>query len=150
MAFTSFIVCEQSLFFLFRFCEGSARACERALSGEAPSVTRVRNTGTSRSTLFHDLMYYFVFMYLQTLRPTVTAVRNVIDKSLAERDANIDKMCTHIDKDIVTLGKEVKEVKQKAQVKLNYEGAFDCRLYSRIRIRKSFLANLMYRDFWAT
>lgn len=25
-------------------------------------------------------------------------------------------MCTHIDKDIVTLGKEVKEVKQKAQV----------------------------------
>jgi len=56
------------------------------------------------------------FIYLQTLRPTVTAVRNVIDKSLAERDANIDKMCTHIDKDIVTLGKEVKEVKQKAQV----------------------------------
>ena len=88
-------------------------------------------------------------MYLQTLRPTVTAVRNVIDKSLAERDANIDKMCTHIDKDIVSLGKEVKEVKQKAQVRLNYEGAFDW-LYSRIRIRKSFLANLLYRDFWAT
>lgn len=40
----------------------------------------------------------------------------MIDKSLAERDADIDKMCTHIDKDIVTLGKEVKEVKQKAQV----------------------------------
>lgn len=63
-------------------------------------------------------------MYLQTLRPTVTAVRNVIDKSLAERDANIDKMCTHIDKDIVSLGKEVKEVKQKAQVMLNYKGCF--------------------------
>lgn len=55
-------------------------------------------------------------MYLQTLRLTVTAVRNVIDKSLAERDANIEKMCTHIDKDIVSLGKEVKEVKQKSQV----------------------------------
>ena len=41
----------------------------------------------------------------------------MIDKSLAERDANIDKMCTHIDKDIVSLGKEVKEVKQKAQVR---------------------------------
>ena len=40
----------------------------------------------------------------------------MIDKSLAERDADIDKMCTHIDKDIVALGKEVKEVKQKAQV----------------------------------
>ncbi|XP_015770017.1 PREDICTED: dynein heavy chain 6, axonemal-like [Acropora digitifera] len=51
----------------------------------------------------------------QHIRPTVTAVRNVIDKSLAERDADIDKMCTHIDKDIVALGKEVKEVKQKAQ-----------------------------------
>ena len=48
----------------------------------------------------------------------MTAVRNVIDKSLAERDANIDKMCTHIDKDIVSLGKEVKEVKQKAQVNI--------------------------------
>ena len=47
----------------------------------------------------------------------MTAVRNVIDKSLAERDANIDKMCTHIDKDIVSLNKEVKEVKQKAQVR---------------------------------
>ena len=89
-------------------------------------------------------------MYLQTLRPTVTAVRNVIDKSLAERDANIDKMCTHIDKDIVSLGKEVKEVKQKAQVKLNYEVAFDGRLYFRIRIRISFIANLLYRDFWST
>lgn len=100
--------------------------------------------------LFHDLMYCFVFMYLQTLRPTVTAVRNVIDKSLAERDANIDKMCTHIDKDIVSLGKEVKEVKQKAQVKLNYEVAFDCRLYFRIRIPISFIANLLYREFWAT
>ena len=72
----------------------------------------------------------------------------MIDKSLAERDANIDKMCTHIDKDIVSLGKEVKEVKQKAQVRLNYEGAFDW-LYSRIRIRISFIANLLYRDFWA-
>ena len=41
----------------------------------------------------------------------------MIDKSLAERDANIDKMCTHIDKDIVSLNKEVKEVKQKAQVR---------------------------------
>ncbi|EDO31800.1 predicted protein [Nematostella vectensis] len=51
----------------------------------------------------------------QTLRPTVTAVRNVIDKSLAERDSNIDKFCTCMDKDIVQLGKDVKEVKQKAQ-----------------------------------
>ena len=47
-------------------------------------------------------------------------VRNAIDKALAERDANIDKFCTHLDKDIAELSKDVKEVKQEAQV---------CRLY---------------------
>ncbi|KAK3733193.1 hypothetical protein QZH41_008554, partial [Actinostola sp. cb2023] len=51
----------------------------------------------------------------QTLRPTVTAVRNVIDKSLAERDANVDKFCSCLDKDIAILGKDLKEIKQKAQ-----------------------------------
>ena len=49
------------------------------------------------------------------MRPTVAAVRNVIDKSLAERDANIDRFCTHMDKDIASLGRDVKEIKQKAQ-----------------------------------
>ena len=44
MAFTSFIVCEQSLF-SSDFMRG---VHARALSGEAPSVTRVRKTGTSR------------------------------------------------------------------------------------------------------
>ena len=44
-------------------------------------------------------------------------VRNAIDKSLAERDANIDKFCVSLDKDIAVLGKEVKQVKQEVQVK---------------------------------
>lgn len=44
------------------------------------------------------------------------AVRNAIDKSLAERDQNVDKFCTSLDKDIAQLGKEVKAVKQEAQV----------------------------------
>ena len=43
-------------------------------------------------------------------------MRNAIDKALAERDANIDKFCTHLDKDIAELSKDVKEVKQVAQV----------------------------------
>lgn len=43
-------------------------------------------------------------------------VRNAIDKSLAERDANVDKFCVSLDKDIAVLGKEVKQVKQEAQV----------------------------------
>ena len=52
----------------------------------------------------------------QTLNPNITTVRNAIDKALTERDSNIDKFCTHLDKDIAELGKEVKEVKQEAQV----------------------------------
>ena len=43
-------------------------------------------------------------------------MRNAIDKALAERDANIDKFCTHLDKDIAELAKEVKQVKQEVQV----------------------------------
>ena len=45
----------------------------------------------------------------------MAAVRNVIDKSLAERDANVDRFCTHVDKDIASLGRDVREIKQKAQ-----------------------------------
>ena len=56
------------------------------------------------------------FAVYQTLGPSITNVRNAIDKALAERDANIDKFCNHLDKDIAELSKEVKEVKQEAQV----------------------------------
>ena len=48
----------------------------------------------------------------------MTGVRNAIDKSLAERDSNIDRFCTSLDKDIAILNKEVKKVKQEAQVGL--------------------------------
>lgn len=40
---------------------------------------------------------------------------NAIDKALAERDQNVDKFCTHLDRDISELTKEVKEVKQESQ-----------------------------------
>ena len=52
----------------------------------------------------------------QTLSPSINNVLNAIDKALAERDANIDKFCTHLDKDIAELNKEVKECKQESQV----------------------------------
>ncbi|XP_033099985.1 dynein heavy chain 6, axonemal-like [Anneissia japonica] len=55
------------------------------------------------------------FAVYQTLSPSVTAVRNAIDKSVGERDSNIDKFCTHLDKDIMDLNKEVKSVKQESQ-----------------------------------
>ena len=56
------------------------------------------------------------FAVYQTLTPSVTAVRNAIDKSVGERDANIDKFCNHMDKDIAQLNREVKGVKQESQV----------------------------------
>ncbi|XP_060586003.1 dynein axonemal heavy chain 6-like [Ruditapes philippinarum] len=65
------------------------------------------------------------FAVYQTLGPSITNVRNAIDKSLAERDANIDKFCTHLDKDIAELSKEVKEVKQEAQNPIILDAAAD-------------------------
>ena len=52
----------------------------------------------------------------KTLSPSIIAVKNTIDKSVGERDANVDRFCTHLDKDIAALNKEVKEVKEEAQV----------------------------------
>ena len=65
----------------------------------------------------------------------------MIDKSLAERDADIDKMCTHIDKDIVALGKEVKEVKQKAQVQYRSNVSYQSR-------RDSGCSNSSLQQIW--
>ncbi|XP_069092738.1 dynein axonemal heavy chain 6 isoform X2 [Pleurodeles waltl] len=50
-----------------------------------------------------------------TLQPSITGVRNAIDKSFGERDASLDKFTHSLDKDIAELNREVKEVKQKAQ-----------------------------------
>lgn len=47
--------------------------------------------------------------------PSIDRAKNAIDKALAERDGNIDKFCSCLDKDIGDLNKEVKEVKQEAQ-----------------------------------
>lgn len=55
------------------------------------------------------------FAVFQTLNPSITGVRNAIDKALAERDSSIDKFCSRLDKDIAELSREVKEAKQEAQ-----------------------------------
>ncbi|XP_064645339.1 dynein axonemal heavy chain 6-like [Lineus longissimus] len=55
------------------------------------------------------------FAVYQTLSPSIINVKNAIDKSLTERDANIDKFCNSLDKDIAELAKEVKEIKQESQ-----------------------------------
>ena len=43
----------------------------------------------------------------QTLTPSVNNMLQAIDKSLADRDANIEKFCAHLDKDIASLSKKV-------------------------------------------
>ncbi|XP_072261492.1 dynein axonemal heavy chain 6 [Pyxicephalus adspersus] len=55
------------------------------------------------------------FAVFATLKPSVMAVRNAIDKSVGERDGSIEKFCRSLDKDIAELNKEVKEVKQQSQ-----------------------------------
>ena len=74
---------------------------------------------------FLQSVHNFFSNLLQTLSPSIINVKNAIDKSLTERDANIDKFCTHLDKDIAELSKEVKEVKQEAQNPLILDSSAD-------------------------
>ena len=54
----------------------------------------------------------------QTLRPAVSSLRSSVDKAVSQREQNIQKFCMHLDKDIEELGREVKEIKNQAQVSL--------------------------------
>ena len=60
----------------------------------------------------------------------MNTVRNAIDKSVSERDQNIDKFCKHLDKDIAELNKEVKAIKVEGQV---ISSTFCCLLKAPIR-----------------
>ncbi|XP_075140366.1 dynein axonemal heavy chain 6 [Leptodactylus fuscus] len=55
------------------------------------------------------------FAVFATLKPSILAVRNAIDKSVGERDSSIEKFCRSLDKDIAELNKDVKDVKQQSQ-----------------------------------
>ncbi|XP_066516038.1 dynein axonemal heavy chain 6 isoform X2 [Hoplias malabaricus] len=55
------------------------------------------------------------FAVFATLRPSIMAVKNAIDKAVGERDANVDKFCQHLQQDISQLNKEVMRVKQQAE-----------------------------------
>ncbi|CAI9736985.1 dynein axonemal heavy chain 6-like [Octopus vulgaris] len=52
----------------------------------------------------------------QTLVPSINTVRDSIDKALADRDSNLNRLSSHIDEDITELNKEVKETKKIAMV----------------------------------
>ncbi len=51
-----------------------------------------------------------------TMSNSISTLKNAIDKAVGERDANLDKFCKEIEKDITELNKIVKEVKQESQV----------------------------------
>ncbi|KAG9342632.1 hypothetical protein JZ751_016069 [Albula glossodonta] len=59
-----------------------------------------------------------------TLKPSITRVRNAIDKAVGEKDANITKFCQHLQQDITELNKEnrlildIKADRQKVKVLL--------------------------------
>ena len=52
----------------------------------------------------------------QSLRPEVTRFHSAVDKAMSNRDQYINKFCSCLDRDILELGKEVKEIKNLAQV----------------------------------
>jgi len=57
-------------------------------------------------------------VFLQSLAPSINSVLNVIDKASAERDLNIKKFCQSLDRDITELGRELKEIKSQANVRI--------------------------------
>ena len=56
------------------------------------------------------------FTHTQSLRPEVTRFYTAVDKAVSNRDQYINKFCSSLDRDITELEKEVKEIKNKAQV----------------------------------
>ena len=43
-------------------------------------------------------------------------LRAAVDKAAGNREQYVDKFCNNLDRDILELGKEVKEIKNQAQV----------------------------------
>ena len=52
------------------------------------------------------------------LKPAVQGLRSSVDRVMSQREQYIDKFCRFLDKDIVALRKELKGLKNEAQVLL--------------------------------
>ncbi|XP_072807658.1 dynein axonemal heavy chain 6 isoform X2 [Vicugna pacos] len=55
------------------------------------------------------------FAVFATMRPSIVAVRNAIDKSVGDREARIKQFCVHLGRDLEELNNEVNEIKLLAQ-----------------------------------
>ncbi|XP_012629713.3 dynein axonemal heavy chain 6 [Microcebus murinus] len=55
------------------------------------------------------------FAVFATMKPSIVAVRNAIDKSVGDRETSIKQFCLHLGRDLEDLNNEVNEVKLQAQ-----------------------------------
>ncbi|KAM6202366.1 dynein axonemal heavy chain 6 [Rhynchocyon petersi] len=55
------------------------------------------------------------FAVFATMKPSIIAVRNAIDKSVGDRDASIKQFCQHLGRDLEELNNEVNDIKLQAQ-----------------------------------
>ncbi|KAB1256908.1 Dynein heavy chain 6; axonemal [Camelus dromedarius] len=55
------------------------------------------------------------FAVFATMRPSIVAVRNAIDKSVGDRETRIKQFCLHLGRDLEELNNEVNEIKLLAQ-----------------------------------
>ena len=56
-------------------------------------------------------------------------LRAAVDKAASNREQYVDKFCNNLDRDITELGKEVKEIKNQAQVHINVLYNFEALLH---------------------
>ncbi|XP_008252409.2 dynein axonemal heavy chain 6 [Oryctolagus cuniculus] len=55
------------------------------------------------------------FAVFATMKPSIVAVRNAIDKSVGDRETSIKQFCLHLGRDLEDLNNEVNEIKLQAQ-----------------------------------
>ncbi|XP_032099375.1 dynein heavy chain 6, axonemal isoform X2 [Sapajus apella] len=55
------------------------------------------------------------FAVFATMKPSIVAVRNAIDKAVGDRESSIKQFCVHLSSDLEELNNEVNEVKLQAQ-----------------------------------
>ncbi|XP_064233927.1 dynein axonemal heavy chain 6 isoform X4 [Aotus nancymaae] len=59
------------------------------------------------------------FAVFATMKPSIVAVRNAIDKAVGDRESSIKQFCVHLGSDLEELNNKVNEVKLQAQVEVS-------------------------------
>lgn len=61
-------------------------------------------------------MYNFIIIFFQSLRPEISRLRSAVDKAVSNREEYVNKFCSNMNKDVMELSHEVKDIKNDAQV----------------------------------